>query len=388
MKKGLTKNISLLLAALLVSFFAWGANLAYAGVLVYLEDTLSDSRSSTVANHTFEFDTDGASTFAAGETIIIDFVDGDGFDTSALAASDALDYDIETPIGTEQTIVANGGCGAADAIEITTVNTTTDTITFTACGSYTAGAAGETFKIEIGTNATAGGTGNSQIINATSTGSKSVSVDTSDDDAKDLLLAITSGVTVTATVDETLTVTINGVAAGAACDDNGGTPTEISTTATTVPFGTVATEAFYNGCQRIDVDTNASSGYTTTVRQTQLLTSGANTIAEGSCDGTCSDTTLGGWETATNNGFGYCADDRTGNAAADAGIAAADQCDDATPLYYTFFTAPTEPTVDFMFSSGPISGDQTNISYHLSADGAQAAGAYTNVMVYVVTATF
>ena len=343
---------------------------------------LSDSRPSTVTNVTVTLDQSATADFSAGDTIVVTFPTA--MDTSGFASTDALDYDI-TNNSVEETVVdSTDGC-TTDVIEVTTV--AADVFTFTACSGYLGEAAGTVIVIEIGTHATSGGTGNTQATNS-SAATYTFTVDSTDEDAKDALVAVVAGVTVSATIDETLTVAVNAVSSGAACDDNGGTPTEITTTSTTVPFATVSTETFYNGCQRIDVDTNAAGGYNVTIAQTQLLTSGANTIGEGTCDGACSDTTLGGWETATNNGFGYCADDRTGNAAADAGIAAGSQCDDATPDYYTFFTDPTEPTVDFMFSSGPISGDQTNVSFHLSVDGAQAAGTYQNIVYYVATATF
>lgn len=343
---------------------------------------LSDSRPSTATNVTVTYDQSASGDFSAGDTLVVTFPTA--MDTSGFASTDALDYDI-TINGTEETVVDSSDTCADDEIEITTVSS--DVFTFTACSGFVGEAAGTVIVIEIGTHATAGGTGNTQAVNS-SAGTYSFTADATDEDAKDALVAVVAGVTVSATIEETLTVAVNGVSAGASCDDNGGTPTEITTTSTSVPFSTISTETFYNGCQRIDVDTNAAGGYTVTIAQTQLLTSGSNTIGEGTCDGSCNDTTLGGWETATNNGFGYCADDRAGNAAADAGIASTDQCDDATPGYYTFFTDPTEPTVDFMFSGTPVSGDQTNISFHLSVDGAQAAGVYSNIVYYVATATF
>ncbi len=348
-----------------------------------LQILISDSRPSTSSDYTITHDqATTTGDFSAGDTLVITFPAG--FDLTPLSEPGDYDFvnDAEgTPV--EETLIT-GGCTATDSIN---VSVSGQAITYEACSAFVGEAAGVVIKLEIGTVAS-GGT--NQIVNHATPATYSISSDSTDEDSKDALIVVISGVTVSATVDESLTVSVNAVAAGALCDDNGGAPSEITTTATTVPFATITTEAFYNGCQRIDVGTNAAGGYNTTVRQTQLLTSGSNTVAEGTCDsGTpCSDTSLGGWEDPTANGFGYCADDRSGNAAADAGIASGSQCDDATPEYYTFFTAPTAPTTDFMFSSGPISGDQTNISYHISVPGDQAAGTYQNVMVYVVTATF
>lgn len=347
-----------------------------------LQILISDSRPSTVTNVTVTYDQSASGDLSAGDTLVITFPSA--WDTSGFASTDALDYDI-TNNGVEETIVDSTDSCADDEIEITTV--ASDVFTFTACSGFVGEAAGTVLVIEIGTHATAGGTGNTQATTSTA-GTYTFTADATDEDAKDALVAVVAGVNISATVDESLSVTVTGITAGSGdCVDLGGSPTDVDTTPTAITYGTVTTEAFYTGCQKIAVDTNAAGGYTATVAQTQLLTSGGNTIAEGTCDGSCNDTTLGGWETATNNGFAYCADDITGNAAADAGIAAGSQCDDATPEYYTFFTDPAEPTVDFMFSSGPVS-DESNISYHLSVPGSQAAGTYTNTTYYVVTATF
>ncbi len=364
-------NILAIAGVILVNFVA---PRAFAVAPEDLTLTLSDSRPSTVSDWTIDYDQSGGITFTDTNTLVITFPAGFNF-----GSVDDTDVDF-TDNGSDRP-VQSGACGSTNTVRY---ERSSQVVTFTACNSYTETSAGSVLQVKIGLNASGG---NAQITNSTAA-TYSVTADATQEDAKDALIAIVAGVTVSATVDETLTVAVNAVSAGANCDDNGGTPTEITTTSTTVPFATISTETFYNGCQRIDVDTNAAGGYNVTVAQTQVLTSGGNTVAEGTCDGTCADATLGGWETATNNGFGYCADDRAGNAAADAGIVSGDQCDDATPLYYTFFTDPTEPTVDFMFSSGPISGDQTNVSFHLSVPGDQAAGAYTNTVYYVATATF
>lgn len=366
-----------LLSTLAVILVNLAAQPAQASTLVSGAITLADSRPSTAANETAVIVLSASNTFATGETIVYDWPAGFTFPANGTWVTGDFTFND----GSARTITSVGAaptCNAGTDNVSVTADQTNLKLTVTACATYTASGAGATVTFGIGNT--------NKITNATAA-TYQVNIDETTDDAKDVAVAIVAGVTVSATVDETLTVAVNGVSAGASCDDNGGTPNEVTTTSTTVPFSTVSTETFYNGCQRIDVDTNAAGGYTVTVQQTQLLT-GPTTIAEGTCDGTCSDTTLGGWEDPTNNGFGYCADDRSGNAAADAGIVSADQCDDATPLYYTFFTQPTAPTVDFMFSAGAVSGDQTNVSFHLSVPGSQTAGTYQNVMVYVATPTF
>jgi len=98
--------------------------------------------------------------------------------------------------------------------------------------------------------------------------------------------AIFQGVTVSVSVAETLTSSINGLAP-AACPnyDNAGAPNEVTTTASTVPFGNANADTFYDGCQDVRVATNAGAGYAMTIQENDQLTSGANQIADGTCDG-------------------------------------------------------------------------------------------------------
>ena len=158
----------------LVTFFSgvhiWGwLPVTQAASMSSVKDLLSTSAASTAANHTITFTMPAGQTWAAGETLTIT-VDNAGqlFNLGALANSDPLDYDIRTDTAganTDESIVANAGCASNDAIEITTINTTTDVITFTACGSYTAPANASIIEIQIGTHAALGGAGNSQITN-------------------------------------------------------------------------------------------------------------------------------------------------------------------------------------------------------------------------------
>lgn len=75
----------------------------------------------------------------------------------------------------------------------------------------------------------------------------------------------TNGSTLSLTVDDTLSFTINAVGGGQAC--NGATSTQAST-ATTIPFGTVSAAANSVVCQDLQAATNASNGYTVYVRYT------------------------------------------------------------------------------------------------------------------------
>ncbi len=356
-----------------------------------LKDVLSDSRPSVAANHTITLDMSSTTNFVAGETLIIDF--DNSVDTSGFANTEPEDYDIVVN-GAEQTMVASGGCSTTDAIEITTMNTSTDTFTFTACTNYTsAGDTGTAIVIEIGTNATAGSAGNDQITNSTAGTYTENFAGNYGDDSQDTILVITAGVTVSATVDETLSTTIAGLAP-AACDTTGGTESN-TTTSTSVSFGpsgVIATEAFYDQCQQITVGTNAASGYSVTIYTTTGLDSGANAFGVGTCDGGCNLTTPNTWATATNNGYGVCMKDETGNAAATANAGwdtAGEMCGGGTQKFELVADLSGSQTPSTIMSSTTTeSGDISEVGWRISADAAQAAGTYTGTADYITTGIF
>lgn len=359
-------------------------NLTFAARPDSLKVLLTDSRPSTVSNYTITHDQTSAAQFSANDTLVVTFPAG----FSLAALSSPLDFDFKVA-STDET-VQTGACGATDTVRAVVSG---QTITFTACSTYTAEATGTAIEIEIGTNATSGGGGSNRITNHATPATYTVSSDTTDEDSQDALIVVLSGVDVSATIDETLTHTTAGVTT-ANCPNPGGAgaETEIDTSgsATTVPFGTVNTEVFYGACQQLTVTTNGAGGYSTTVQTTSLLTSGSNTIAKGTCDGACTDTAEALWATNTNNGFGYCMSNETGDPAstADAGWGT-NGCGSATTHFKTHANAgAAEAAQSILSSTVPASGDSAYIKYRLTISGTQAAGTYTTVVVYITTPTF
>ncbi|MEK9167697.1 MAG: hypothetical protein AAB613_03080, partial [Patescibacteria group bacterium] len=334
-----------------------------------LKDVITDSRPSTAANHTITLNQSTSGDFSVGDTIVLTFAAA--FDTSGFASTDALDYDI-TVNGVEETIVDSTDACAGDTIEITTV--AADVFTFTACGAYGGEAAGVVIVIEIGTHAASGGAGNTQITNSTAA-AYNLAVDSTDEDSQDTIIVVTAAITVSATIDEVLTLAVAAVVAGS-CTTTGGTA--VTSTATTIPWGTINTEAFYDVCQQLTVNTNAGGGYTVTVYTVAGLDSGANAFAVGSCDGACTLTTPSTWATATNNGYAVCMDDTTGNGAATANAGwdtAAEECGGAGQKFELVADIGASDTPSTIMSSATgVSTDVSLAGWRISADAAQAAG--------------
>jgi hypothetical protein len=345
-----------------------------------LKVLLSDSRKSTTSKYTITLDQAAGTILADNETVTVTFPAS--FTVPTFVAADATFSDN----GASKTL-QDAVCGATNTLRITVSG---QVVTFTACTGYTESAGGGDVIIVLGTGAT-------KVTNHATAASYQMTIAGSyGDDTKDAAIVITDGVTVSATVDETLTLTVAGETAGNCPNPSGaGAESEIDTSgsAITVPFGTVTPEAFYGACQKLTTSTNAAQGYATTVQTTALMTSGGSTIAKGVCDASCSDTAEAAWATNTNNGMGYCMSDSSGDGAAtaDAGWASGTNgCNSAgTTNFKTIANAGAAETAqNIMSSPTTASTDVSYIKYRLSVDGAQAAGAYTTTVVYITTGTF
>lgn len=148
---------TLLVVAIIAGSLLPNNQVALAATVSNFSDTLSTIKESVAANHTLTFTINDG--WDATETLTIDFPDT--FNTSGFSSADDNDYDINS---TE--VVANGAC-AANKIEITTVNTSTDTFTFTLCAGSVSFDSPSDITIKIGTHAVLNGTGDTQITNQT-----------------------------------------------------------------------------------------------------------------------------------------------------------------------------------------------------------------------------
>jgi hypothetical protein len=178
--------------------------------LASVSDTLSDSQFNTLTDHTIAFQVKQGA-LGATDTIIVAFEED--FDTSAVALAD---IDIDDGGGDMTTSVS-----ACPAAELNVAGLTTDTITFTLCtgttiadeaivtiqiGSHASG--GSVAVIKNPAAATCGGNNNSYVcdIDITTTGTNG--------ETGTAQVAIVSGVTVSATVNEALTFVISQTAVG------------------------------------------------------------------------------------------------------------------------------------------------------------------------------
>ena len=161
-----------------------------AATVTSANDFPSTLQNATASNHTLSFTTPTG--ISAGSTVTITFASV--FDTSSITEDDVDVADDEVDLTT---------AASCAGTEQASVSVSSDIVTITICvGDGGAIAALSAVTIEIGTNATASGTGANQITNPTSVGTYFVSLAGTFGDSGSIIIPIisTGAVTVTATL--------------------------------------------------------------------------------------------------------------------------------------------------------------------------------------------
>lgn len=196
-------------------------------------------------------------------------------------------------------------------------------------------------------------------------------------------------VRVTATVDPTISFSIAGIASGATrC----GVSTDVTTTALSVPFGTMSLNTFKTLAQDLTVSTNATGGYVVTASENdQLGKDGATTpnIADAPGNNTLeSESVSDEWTTATVNGFGFSLQNVDAASIAFQYTTATGNCT-GTFCSRQFADIAGSETAQTIFSSTTVANaENAYVCYRLSVGATQAAGDYENQITYTATGTF
>ncbi len=176
-----------------------------------------------------------------------------------------------------------------------------------------------------------------------------------------------------ATVGASLSITFSGIGSGTLFD---GETTTITTTANAIAYGQLGVNVPAIAAHKITVTTNASAGYTTTIRQNQALTrdGGSETISPVSGTNSTPATWPG---SITTGAFGYHSSDES-------------LCTGTTSRFSTNNTWAALDTGNYEVacSTGPATSEETTVSYKLEIGTGQAAGQYTNTVTYITTAQY
>ncbi len=366
-----------------LTIVAWSIGLptlrfAEAANVTSLSDTLSDSAPSVPANHTISFVT--PSGVANGQSISISFANGP-FVLGAVAFDDV---DIRDD-GTDLSVAADCISGAEEV----GFSTTTNTITLTFCpGDGASLPAFGTTTIEIGTHATFGATGDAQLTNPVA-GSYEINITAGASDSGATRVAIISPVVVTAAVDTTFTFTVAGVSTGTVNQE----PVTGTSTATTIPFGTLVANTASTAAQQLSVATNASYGFAVTVEVDQQLLSSTGADIDGFIDGAYTSTPVA-WDPPTPNINNEDSWGHWGLTTEDASLTAGlTDPFSASTTGQLFVSASTTP-VEVFRHNGPSDGltnniGRTKVGYKVEISALQEAGDdYTATLTYVATPVF
>jgi hypothetical protein len=383
-----------------LALLAWSLGLpallhrAEAAGLNSLSDTISDSDLGVNAAHRIVFTTPNGLTGYAAErqNFRVSFdPDSQAFDFSGFTAGD-----VDLVQGA--TLVANAGaCTVADPEIFVTVGGG-DTLDFTICENDTV-ASSTTFVIDVGT--TTGGNLINNPSSATSTVIRIEGYDTGANvlagpDAGDTRVVIIDDVTVTAAVDTIFTFSINPVGAGNTVN-NDVTVTSGTSTATSVPFGTIAPGVAKLMAQELRVDTNALNGFSVTVQSDVTLTAGngatidpfddgyataSSTLWAGPSGTMASTTTYGHWGLTSDDNFvSGSTYNKWGNG--------------TTSGYATYVGNFVQNPVEVFYHNTAVENDvgqgvgSTTVAYKVEITTLQeAAKDYTATLTYIATPVF
>lgn len=369
-------------AVVAVAMVCWAVGAHYtaqAAGLTNITDVLSTSAPGVDADHTLTFTLPAAATTTEGvdengDEIRITFPAG--FDISAI-----VDGDIDVFNGGEDTLGTDWTSGVALQV-----------LTLTSGGGRLAN--GDEIEIEIGTNATAGAPGSNQITNNAATGSYELLIEVYDTttatvvSSNSTVLAIVDQVVVTADVDPIFEFYVTGTSSATTIDTEA---TAVTTSTTTIPFGTLAPGAAKVAAQELSVITNARTGFGVTVVTNQQLTASNNADIDSFADGadTASPTT---WASPTGT---IGTEDTYGHW----GLRSSDG-DIGTPFaagFYEFVPVAGTDSPREIFShnaptngySSPIDEGYTQVLYKAEIMSFQeAADDYTATLTYVATPVF
>lgn len=243
---------------------------ALAGSLTVLSDTMSRLKASEASNHDIKFRSESGITTTDSISV--------GFNTPGFGSA-SVDYtDIDLQYGSSQSEV-NGSCssnctkatlaGSAGSATWGASFISSNLVLSYPSSGGTPVAANDYVRILIGTNATYGTTGDVQMTNPASTGSKTITISTTYDTGSLAVAIVTNDqLSVTANVDPSLTFVIT---------DNA------------VPLGTLSATSTSSVTETFQVGTNSEGGYTVTYLGDNLKHgNGTDTITALSSGGTSS----------------------------------------------------------------------------------------------------
>lgn len=176
-----------------------------------------------------------------------------------------------------------------------------------------------------------------------------------------------------ATTDVSISFSIAGVASGTSV---AGVTTDVTSTATSVPFGELVRNSRKEAAQTITVSTNANNGYTASVRQMGDLVEGRNIVFP-TVSGT--NTSPSAWPTSTvfTGAYGY----HTSDGSLGTGTTTRFSANDT-------FAQFASTAQEIAYSASQVTNEATSIVYAIEVGKAQPGGDYSHTITYTVYGRF
>lgn len=355
-------------------------NMSHAADFTSYKVEIGDSRSGTATYHRFTFVTPSTTSIKT-----IDFQ----YCTTASGTCTAPSGMVLAASPTLGTVAGIGGTtytASSTSGSCTGTGNTNCTLTLTV-GTPGAQSAGGTVIVPFSTGITNPTTTNSTyFVRITSKDNGAATID--GPSAAAFAVLTSTSIAMTATVDPNFTFTVNGVSV--AGNFNGGSGNiNTTTTANTIPFGTIATGSARIAAHDLTVTTNAGSGYTITASHAANTQSGNPPLVSGTSNnidafsGTNASPSTwsspAGTSANTNTGyFGYSTEDAT-------------LCT-GTPNRFTNggakWAGSTTVGAEVACSTTGVSNETTRVGWEVEANNIQPAGAYTGTVILVATPTY
>ncbi len=286
---------------------------------------------------------------------------------------------------------ASGSCSAPTGFSSGSPTLSSDNLTGT--GRTTSAPTGNAFRVVVTSTATQTGTpltlSFTGVTNPTTadttyfarTTTYSDTGSTSIDTVTVAFAILTStSIAVTAAVDPSLTFTVAAVNSGGTVN---GATTNVTTTAILIPFGTLSSGSTKIAAHDLTVTTNASGGYTTTVKATATppLVDGSSNIDTFTSINSAPAiwSSPAGTSNSVNTGFfGYTTNDAT------LGTGTAARFTDTGNEWAGTTTSPLEVA----FSAIGASLEVTRVGWQAEINSIQAAGSYTGTVILTTTPTY
>ena len=343
---------------------------AQAATLTSAKDLISDSRAGVAALHTFTFTTPSTT---AIKTILFQYCTTA---SGACTAPTGMILTASPTLGTVTGIAGTGYAATATSANCTGTGNTDCTATLTVTTPTTQTVTAVTVPFNSGvTNPTT--TNTTAFVRITTRDTGPTAIDTTT--VAFATLTATS-IAMTASVDPTFTFTV--VAVNTAGSVNTAT-TNVTTTASTIPFGTLSSGSTKIAAHDLTVTTNALGGYTITVAAltNPPLADSSNNIDyfTGTNATPTSWSSPAGSSASVNTGFlGYTTEDAT------LGTGTAARFTTGPPKWAGLITTAEE----LVYNATGASSQTTRIGWQAEVNALQPSGSYTGTALLVATPTY